>query len=245
MKPDIIVTWPRSMDYPVWRGFIKANRERFGEVFVAFMESNRKEDFSAFVKEAMKDDAITFVEDYIVTGDWRNSAVNACLARSKSEWVWFTEQDFFVFNHDAFFFKMKELTFKNDAIFYKEGERIHPACMFVRRAAIDQTRKDFGIVPNVSDHFSIFVANLQANKVREAYVSNGSEGYQVLHLNGLTHNYHLVMDHAPENIYNPGAFLLYNSYARTQRVPQDERFMQLTYVADFLLTPYAKFFAAK
>lgn len=245
MRADLILTWPTGCDFPVWRNFLRENRSKFNQVFVTMSESYGKHDYSSFLEENLKDDKVTFrrAGTYIDTGDWRDAAVNTALANSKAEWVWFTEQDFFIKDPDKFFRDVEELAKENDVIYVLEGDRIHPACMFVKRTFVDKTRKDFGIIPDKADHFGKFVDDL--SNAGAKMVKIGEMGREYFHMNGLTHNYRLIEDQQIKNIYQPGLFQLYNSYARMQPVVQDPYFIRLSWKVDLLLSPIARFFMGK
>ena len=63
MKPDVIVSWPRHADYPLWRQFIRENRQRFAKVIVAFTDHDGH-DYSQFVVDAMCQDDITAISTF-------------------------------------------------------------------------------------------------------------------------------------------------------------------------------------
>ena len=247
MRPDLIITWPTGCDFPVWRNFLRENRAKFKDVFIIMSESHGKNDFTSFLVKSFEDMKVNVTikraGTYIQLEDWRNSAVHAALAASTSEWVWFTEQDFFIRKPDEFFLKAEQLAELHDVIYVTEGERIHPACMFVRRSVLDKTSRDFGIVPGKMDHFGKFVDELSKNNAR--MVEIGHPGKEYYHMNGLTHNYRLIEEGHIKNIYQPGLFQLYNAYARLQPVPQDPNFIYLTYKVDLLLAPISRFFMGK
>lgn len=245
MKPDLIITWPTSCDFPVWRSFLRNNRFRFDKVFIVMSNTNVGHDYSSFLESAFKNDDVVFIEkgDYIDLGDWRSSAVNAALAQSKAEWVWFTEQDFFIEDPEAFFKRVDDLSTKNDFLYVTEQDRVHPACMFVKREFIDKTKKDFGVVPDKVDHFGIFVQDLEKAEAKSELI--GEMGDMFYHMNGLTHNYKLIEDGTTESIYQPGLFQLYNAYARMQAVEQSPEFLNLSFKVDALLSPICKFFRGK
>lgn len=244
MSIDIVLTWPTSMDYPIWRSFIRKNRHLFGKVLIAFMDAHRKEDYTSFVKQAMSDDGVTFVEGYQVKEDWRDSAVQACLKQANAEWIWFTEQDFFIRCPEEFFHSIGEKMGKTDIISFEEGDRIHPACLFVKTALVKSRSRNFGVQPDISDHFGQFVAQLAVEESSWANIP-GKNGEDYYHMNGLTHNLHLVADGIPENIYKPAELLMYCNYSRMQEVEQDVRFITLTMYADYYLMPIVKFFTGQ
>ena len=130
---DLIITHPTNCDYPLWRDMLKEYRHRFNKVIIVFSESHDNVDFKNFVKQVMADDDITFLEPYQVTTnmDWRNFAVRSGLRESTAEYVWFTEQDFFIRKG---FWKYVErgIRDKADVIATFQGDRMHPCNMFVK-----------------------------------------------------------------------------------------------------------------
>lgn len=247
MTIDLVITQPTSCDFPIWRNFLRHNREKFGKVIIVMAKSNGKNDYTGFLTEAMRQDDVLIrpAGSYIETNDWRDSAVKTALLNSDAEYVWFTEQDFFIANPSEFFAQVNTLiNAGNQFIYVKEGgERIHPCCMIVKRSLIEKTRKDFGIIPDKSDHFGKFVADILAQKPKMQEI--GTTGKDYFHMNGLTHNYNLIEIGQTDNVYQPGLFQLYNSYARMQDVPQDPRFINLSFKVDELLSPIVKFFRGK
>lgn len=193
MKPDVIVTWPRNCDYPLWREYVRQNRSRMNEVIVVFMETHEGEDYREFVKKSMFwDRALCAGMPPAYAGDWRNVAVNTGLEYSMhSEWIWFTEQDFFP--GPDFWNKVEEYSKDHDYIGIKEGDRLHPACLFVRRSVLYETRRDFGIVPNKLDHFGLIAEDLASK--------NGAilSPDLYVHMAGLSHNYTLISRHEAPN----------------------------------------------
>ena len=173
---DVIVSWPRSHDYPLWRRFVRDNRWRFGRVLVVFT-AHGGTDLSGFVRGNL--DA-TFCES-ADRDDWRDGAVNGALESSDAEWVWFTEQDFLV--TEAFWASVAAA--RSQAIGFVESDsgRWHPACLFVRRAAVEQTSRYFG--PEPVDHFYRFGRELE--RVTRLSPITGYE-----HLQGVSQNHALL-----------------------------------------------------
>jgi hypothetical protein len=215
---DVIISWPDSVDYPNWRSFIKKNRQRFNNVFVAFTVTNSGTDYTNFISSSMSDDNITFLyppHNSPLTSshfeDWRNRSVNQALDLSKSEWVWFTEQDFIIKDDDEFWLNIYSLMKEFDAIGYREGQgsgldmsRYHPACLFVKRQIIDKTNRYFGIVPDVSDHFAVFSQQINLQNCKVSLLDKNN----FTHMNGLSHNFNL-MQRGEKIVYYPLDFQLY------------------------------------
>lgn len=159
MTPDVIVAWPKSADYPLWRQFIANNRQRFAKVIVVFTDHHGQQDYSGWLRENFPD--VTCLDSDPSRGtEWRDAAVNTALDVSDSEWVWFTEQDFLI-DDPGRFWRLKVLTDQADAMGWREhNERVHPSCLFVRRATIEATTRRFDDA--ITDHFYRFGREIEA-----------------------------------------------------------------------------------
>lgn len=205
-KMDVILTWPRNADYPMWRLFIRQNRAMFDKVIIAHMETNGGYDYRRFIEPVMQRDQITWVPATTPTGDqdWRNIAVNNCLGYSGAEWVWFTEQDFYPL--DGFWDDVRAAIDQGaDVVGVMDGGRLHPCSLMVKRSVLDRTSKNFGIEPGRTDHFGIIQRNLSDLKVTTAIVSD--DRYK--HYAGMSHNWHLCADLGQPPNYKQGEFVDY------------------------------------
>lgn len=225
IKPDVIVTWPKNCDYPLWRQFIRDNRSRFNKVIIAFMEPNSGYDFKPFIQEAMWQDNIKFLDAPIPRAgidDWRDLAVNASLLQSQSDWIWFTEQDFY----PCFGFWEHEIQWsennKCDVIAAYQSTRMHPCCMFVKRMALDKTHKNFGIVPDKTDHFYLIQKDLEDNGAKIGKI----DPKRYHHYNGLSHNWRLVSEGGEAN-YQTDDFVDWLKQSLTVNVPQCPEFERI------------------
>lgn len=222
---DVILAWPRNCDYPLYRDFLHNFRHFFTSVIIVFTETNEGEDYKEFIREQMKDDKITFMDSRPIQAneDWRDVAVNQALEVSKAEWVWFTEQDFFVLGPD-FWAIVGGMLKANDAVGYKDGAtRMHPSCLFVKREWIDKTGKNFGIEEGKSDHFAKFYTSLRLSGAKIGHLPAGNW----MHMNGLSHNMYLLANDRPI-IYKPTEFEQYLALCYIQKdVQLDPRFKKL------------------
>lgn len=223
VKPDVIVTWPRNNDYPIWREMIRGYRHKLGDVFIIFMNTNDNADYSKFVRRSMDADGVIFIDspDIPKDGDWRDISVKAGLKNSFSEWVWFTEQDFFA--KDSFWdYAKRGMEHGSDVIATYQGDRMHPCSMFVRRSVLDKTCLNFGIVPDKSDHFGLIQNDLE--ELTEKIDRIPKHFYS--HLNGLSQNFTILRNGGMPN-YEPRVF---NNYLRTClrcNVPLDKGWVKL------------------
>ena len=223
IKPDIIISWPNNYDYPLWRQFVRDNRDKFSKIIVAFTQSFLGENYIEFIKKVMLDDII-FLDTAPKSGqDWRDAAVNIALEYSDAEWVWFTEQDFII--KKGFWENIDKILEENKKtliIAAYENIRMHPCCIFAQRFAINQTRMDFGIVPNELDHFGVFQQDIENKQFLTAKIDPKTYN----HLAGLSHNMRLVYDGVSPN-HNPEEFKEYMKACFEVKVPLDPRFESL------------------
>jgi hypothetical protein len=232
MKPDVIVTWPRNCDYPLWRQFIRDNRERFNLVLIVFMETNSGEDYRDFVKQSMFNDYVLFLENPQTNGDWRNSAVNHALIQSyNAGWLWFTEQDFTTDNVGFWHEVSLAAEAGNEVVTIKEGNRMHPCCMFIKREALAKTSLDFSVdtvnTPPTYDHFGRIQKDIESQNIPTYIVP---QGYH--HMAGLSHNMHIVSQGGMPN-YKAEEFNQYLKEAMAVSVPLDPRYKQ--WVNDYFI----------
>jgi hypothetical protein len=202
MNIDLIVSWGRNCDYPLWRYWLHQNRMSFKKVIVVFTESNLGEDYREFIKLAMAVDNVDFIQSPILkpNEDWRDVAVNEALKISNAEWVYFTEQDFLPvgFYMGRIAVLMSE---KWDCIGAYDSGRLHPCAIFCKRELVDKTSKYFGIKEGEFDHFGLF------QKEVEALVPVGRiPEVSYVHFNGYSHNWRLASDGQMPN-YKPDEFI--------------------------------------
>lgn len=225
---DLVICWPKSMDYPLWRYFILEHLDYFNKVIIVFTETNAGIDYSDFVKSALKGKQFIFIDPPPLESgqDWRDQAVNLALEKSSAHWVWFTEQDLFV-TSPAFWSILALRMLEYDVIGYKEGNRMHPANMLVKREFINKTPRYFGIVEGKMDHFGKFYFGLRFTGARihaMKYDPDQNIG-TFYHMNGLSHNLSLVQrgDEPNHKVYE------FNEYLKMslQISPLDDRYKNM------------------
>ena len=203
---------------------MRDNRTRFNEVLISFMDTNAGPDYRSFVRQAMFTDYVQFGDAPTPIGneDWRNLSVNAMLLHSyNAPWLWFTEQDFYPLPGFWESVETYERTgFEVIAVF--QGGRMHPCCIFITRNALNQTRKNFGIVPGVSDHFSMIQEDLANAKIPVGIINRDT----YFHHNGLSHNMTLLYNGEQPN-YEPEKFSEWLQECLQVSVPLDQRFIEL------------------
>lgn len=228
---SVVITWPRSCDYPLWRQFLRENRSLFNEVVIAFMETNWGYDYRGFLKDAMKSDGCIFIDPPIVgsdskvlPNDWRSVSVNGCLSalhnsNSNSQYIWFTEQDFFV--KEGFWKWVKNRT--EDVICVKTNNRIDPCCIFMNTIKLNLTRKDFSAATNRNlDHFGLLQEDIERLSVSIAVIPE--EYYR--HMAGVSHNFYLTTFDKPP-CYKVDEFCDYLRESLLVNVPLHNEFIKV------------------
>lgn len=219
MKSDVIVVHPRDMFYPLWIAQLNRDRHLFGKIIIMMSQSASDRDYTNEIKLFLKGDVI--VKSYHDDGkDWRNAAVNEALIHAQSDSILFLEQDFLAVT--GFFETLIEYGKEYGMVGFREGEgRFHPACLLVQSSLIAETRKDFSVEPDISDHFAKFTKDMEG-------ITTALDIQKVTmplwhHLAGLTQNHRLT-----ENFYNSEQFLTY--LKRSLAFPQPPEWAVFTQV---------------
>ena len=205
MNIDLICCHPFHLDYPLWREFIKNNRDRFNKVIVVFTDMNVADlDYREFVQTTMKKDKITFMDCLPAEAneDWRNKAINMALTVSNAEWIWFMEEDFFPQNN--FWKEVEDLMKRCDVFGYYQDARLHPCCIFIKRELLDKTSKNFGVIRDEADHFSRIQKNLESKDIMIGVIPS----YLGKHMNALSQNMFMLQNGEEPN-YQPEEFKEY------------------------------------
>lgn len=224
-KPNIIVAWPESCDYPLWRLFIHESRKRFDRVIVVFTKTNTKPSFKEFVfKDLLKDD-VTLIDSPILNSgeDWRDVAVKAGLRFTidGDDWVWFTEQDFEVKPGFFEYVENKQLDGINVIAAY-QGDRMHPCSIFITRALLSALNVDFGVIPNQGDHFYMLQREIERHNIPVAKIPD----MYFKHYNGLSSNFYLASQNQKPN-YKPDEFCDYLMACLDAPVDIDDQFREI------------------
>lgn len=201
---DLICSWPKHLDYPLFRKFIHDNRDHFNKVIIAFTDMSIQDNYSQFVRDSLEKDDVTFtnIQKAEADEDWRNKAVNQALTMSDSEWVLFIEQDFSI--KEGFWERVEDLEKQSDVFGYYEDVRLHPCCIFIKRDLLEKTSKDFGIEKDKLDHFGKIHRDLQQmNTLIGAIPSEIAD-----HMNGLSQNMFMLQNGIEPN-FRPDQFKKY------------------------------------
>lgn len=204
MKPDVIVSYPRHLIFPLWNKYIKENRDRFAKVILVMTNMSVQADYTQYLKDFFTDYDITIVPNDPVTAsdDWRNVAVNKGLRLSDAKYVLFTEQDFLP--TDNHFWEMVDCDWPgNELKFIEQDHRMHPAFILINRELLNRTSRDFSAKPPHYDHFGKLQLELE-----EMRTSNTIIGDRYEHMNGLSQNLYLLQIGEEPN-YRPEDFREY------------------------------------
>lgn len=220
ITPDILVTWPLHLDFPLFRFKMMRYKEYFRSLTIVFSNHYQERDYSNFIRANMP--SAHFVEYKGDKADWRNGAVNAGLdTMPDNGHVLFMEQDFMW--NDRFLDKV--LPNKYKFIYFTEGERVHPAFALVDRKLVDKTSRDFSAYPDTDnkDHFGKFFDEFMTGiHVDELGVTSKVDYY---HLNGLSQNYMNYKNNTP--FYQGDQFLTYNNECRYLPIENHPEFYQI------------------
>ena len=203
-NPDIIVSWPVHLDYPLWRQFIHDNRSRFENVIVVFTQMNAGRDYRPWLKEQLSKEGIICMDNNVIEAnqDWRDVAINKGLGESHTKWIFFTEQDFFP--QEGFWDVVDTLSKSTDVVGYFQEGRLHPCCIFIKRKLLNTTSRYFGVVKDKLDHFGQIQKELDEKNIPIGIISP----YYGYHLNGLSQNMFLLQIGEKPN-YEPEKFKEY------------------------------------
>jgi hypothetical protein len=212
IKPDLINVWPRDVFHLAFAKRMNRDRHLFDKVITVISSGSPRHDYVQDITGSISE-SIVFEPDlqHLTAGgkDWRNVCVNLGLEKSTAEYVLFVEQDLFV--EDGFFEKLLTLGEGLDAVGFIDSNRLHPACLLVKRAALDKTTKDFGAYPIEDDHFARVTKELMAMGNWKTLQDLGLTGYH--HLASLTYNIGLEEQGLPVQ-YRPDEYKLYKLLAQ-------------------------------
>ena len=215
MKPDFLLTHPRHVDYMWFRYNMDWIKQYANKIFMAITPGEPS--IMNFIQGTKEYKDVVWVKPPLSNGteDWRNLAVRDMVINfSKSPYLLFLEQDFLMREELLReIIHLTEIEFAYDWIYYKEGERIHPAFSLVRREHALKTSLNFAAAPPDHDHFGLFHKELLSMNLFKADLREiGFQGaYDYYHIASLTQNFHVFKQ--GEQFYRPDEFLAYNALA--------------------------------
>lgn len=250
IRPDLLITWHESADYPVFRATLAKHRDSFGKIIIYLSKHFREPVYSKFFKESLADlGNIVFldpIEYKYGEEDWRNVSTRYMLKFSDSEWVCSVEQDFFAKDWTNLLTKTEEAMRKSDMVGWVNQTRfpyIHPSYWFIRRSLLEKTSKDFSPHPEINgaDHFAMITYDVQEKEGRIITLQDMGFNTEVslpeetdcFHQGGLNQNYLTFgQDNWFETLHRKELFYIYNYYSMGADVKQDPRFMELMIKVD-------------
>ncbi len=243
MRPDLLITWIKHCDYPLFRKYLRDYRHKLNKVIILFSEHNRFPYFDHFIHEALKDLDITFIDSAKLdwgTQDWRNIATNKMLEYSDSEWVCSIEQDFFADDWEKLWGTVDDL-FRTSEHFgwkamqgsqphqeYLTLEYVHPSFWFIKRDLLEKTDKNFSADQGLgADHFGLVVRDVIKLGVTPVYLQDIGyvEWEKAFHLGGVNQNYLEGMKEG-FTFHRPEMFSSYNYWSQKIET-QDPRHLEL------------------
>lgn len=238
MKIDVISQYCVHNDYPIFRYNMKRHKDKINKLILYPSRHHGVIDFEAFSKKCFTEATwVTPVPIDYGKEDWRQAETIPCLAYSNAEWIWFTEQDFFVNDWDKFFADVEKAMQKSDMIGWWNPTNfpyVHPSCIFIKRTMLDKTTKDFSAHPEINgcDHFAMLTADVQRLKGKITTLQDlGWENWKnAFHLGGLTYVYQDWKGDGTDafGVGNPEAFYNYNYWSRQAPVEQSPEYQKLS-----------------
>lgn len=233
IKPDVIAINAVHVDFPMFRYQIRQYRHLYNDVIIGFSNHHRSMYLKGFIKEAMKNDHCTFVNDIknLEGKDWRDVAVNNCLEKSTSSHVLFLEQDFIIHNPEVLKFALSDLD-KTVGFREEKLDRLHPAFLLVSREKLEKTSKDFSAKPPDWDHFGKLWIDLESQGEKPVLLEDtqfqSPQDWE--HMAGMTHNYSLLTEGQPPN-YRVERFREYNKELLNLDIEQSPEFLRYIRIA--------------
>lgn len=243
IKPDLLVTWHESCDYPIARRFLKRHRDFFGKIIIYFSKHFRNPVYTPFLKESMEDlENILYldpIEYKYGEEDWRDVSTNYMLKHTDSEWISSVEQDFFCRDWNKLLSKTSEAMKENDLIgWWQENNKyIHPSYFFIKREMLEKTNKDFS-ARSPHDHFGWIFEDVKrfGGKIKSIQEMGFADFKDSFHLGGVNDNYlNFDVKFKSNSIHREKLFYIYNYWSIKADISQSPEFMALCEKVDFAL----------
>ena len=237
MNVDLLMQHSIFCDYPIWRMNLNRHRNKFNKVILYPSDHNREVSFKDFLYQQIPE---TWVKDHVIDWttpgiDWRQAETEPMLPLVESEWIYFTEPDWFVKDYDKFYSAVEGAMKTADAIGWWSETTfpyIHPSCFFIKREILDKTNKDFRAHPETigSDHFATVSRDLE--KLGAKIITTEDMGFKYwedcFHLGGLTSNYIDAAVNPDYVFHRSDIFYVYNYWVRQATVPKNMTFLDLS-----------------
>lgn len=242
IKPDLLITWHESCDYPIHRMLLKRHRDRFGKIIVYLSKHFREPIYRDFLKTELMTlgniEILDPIEYQYGVEDWRNVSTNHMLKYTNSEWVCSWEGDFFAKDFNKLFDAIEEASKTHDLLGYKgyqgqaehqspylRGIYVHPAFWFMKRSALEKTNKNFSAdTKQGCDHFGLITRDAQSLGISTWYTQdNGFPESDAFHQGGINNNY---LEFGKITLHRAEDFYLYNYWSMKVQ-PQDPVFFEM------------------
>lgn len=236
-KPDLLLQYCVYCDYPIYRAWMQKYRDRFGKIIIYPSRHHGVLDLEKFAKQTIPE---TWVDPVVIdygVEDWRQAETDPMLKHVTSDWIWFSEQDFFCKDWEKFFADIERESKTNDLMGLWNPTNFpyyHPSCLIIKTEVLNKTNKDFkahaGI--NGADHFCMITKDAIKNGANNKSIQNMGWGEnKAFHLGGLTYAYQNFKDDFsnPIGVKYPEAFQVYNQMQLGTNVEQNIDFMDLAY----------------
>lgn len=241
MKPDLLITWHESCDYPIFRATLKKHRDFFGKIIIYLSKHFREPVYADFLKESIRDlGNIVFLDpieyEYGVE-DWRHISTTYMLKQSNSEWVCSVEQDWFAKDWDALLHQTEEAMKAADMVGWMNetaAPYIHPAYWFMKRDLLESLGADFKPHSEIvgADHFAMMTYKAQEKGAKIVSLQdlgfdcNFREEADAFHLGGVNQNYlDFEQRFETKTIHRAEAFFVYNFLSMSVPVQQAQDFL--------------------
>lgn len=211
-----LISWPDSFDFPIFRSRLFLLQMYVDEIVICFTKHGNNS-LRQWLRENIG--GVKFLDAENAPnkgGDWRNQSTNYMVDQSSGDILLFLEQDFLIKDHEKFFSGVAVALTIYDVVMFEETNRFHPACLFIRRNALNKTKRDFSTNGQGIDHFAMVSADLKGNASYTTLAQCGlNEGTDWFHFKGMTDNYF-----APKPYFDLDSFYLYNDKCRIIPCPE-------------------------
>lgn len=214
ISPDLIITQPKSAEFPRFIYDLKRYRSYFSQILVS-MSGTETNELGDLIKQSYVDHLNAIICDPTTSSsDWRTNSINGCIPYLKSEYCLFIEQDFIILND-----KFLDTVFSTPNLFLCGAledhlyPRIHPSWFLVKSDLLKLVDLDFAPYSHNGLTYDHFHRISRALLDLVPLVSLSDLGLKPHldydHLQGLTSNYYLISIGQYPN-FNPEQFKKYN-----------------------------------
>jgi len=231
IKPDMLVAWPTTLDYPAFRIHLKEYRHLFEKIIILWSNHNAYMRFAGknikFIEKELSELKVEFQSyreaDAQPDKDWANRLYRAGFKKSTSRYVLLTQQDFIV-NNKSFYdtvltdqYSMISHFSNGCNLSNNEFTRFEPDFILIDNSILKQTSMDvsIGVHPIAGiglDHCGVLSHEIKKIcsdiKTLEEFNLFCPKDWE--HLSGLTQNYSYVIKNDFSSITQPERFIKYN-----------------------------------